>query len=64
MPKVVGQDQTIYKRITCRQCGSINEYTPNEVRDLWKGRDIDGGMSVTQGFNCANCGKEVITKSY
>lgn len=61
MPKVVGQDQTVYKRIACRKCGAINEYAPNEERELSKGRDISGSMCVTKGFNCANCGQEVIT---
>ena len=36
MPTVVGQDKSVYKRCTCRHCGSINEYTPNEVRTLWE----------------------------
>lgn len=64
MPKAVGQDASVYKRITCRKCGCINEYLPNEVRVLYKGRDYDGGMSVTEGFNCAQCGSEVVTRSY
>lgn len=63
MPKVVGQDQTVYKRATCRKCGSINEYAPNEERELYKGRDISGCMCTTKGFNCGNCGQEVITYS-
>ena len=64
MPKVVGQDQTVYKRKTCKHCGSINEYTPNEERVLYKGKDISGSTEVQYGFNCAGCGKEVITKEY
>lgn len=64
MPKVVGQDQSVYKRITCRHCGAVNEYLPNEVRILYQGRDISGSMEVTKGFNCANCSKEIFTESY
>lgn len=63
MPKVIGQDESIYKRITCRHCGAINEYLPNEVRVLYKGRDMDGGYSETLGFSCAKCSDHVITKS-
>lgn len=62
MPIVVGQDPKIAKRITCRNCGAINEYTPNEVRVLHKGKDVTGCMEVTEGFNCAQCGHEVVTR--
>ena len=34
MPKVVGQDQSVYKRYTCKNCGAINEVAPNEVQVL------------------------------
>lgn len=61
MPKIVGVDQTVYKRVTCSKCGSINEYTPNEERVLYQGRDISQMMCTTKGFNCGNCGAEVIT---
>lgn len=64
MPKVVRQDQTVYKRATCRHCGAINEYTPNEVRLLWAGKDISGCQEVTKGFNCGQCGEQVVTHSY
>lgn len=63
MPLIVGQDQSVVKRCTCRKCGAINEYTPDEVRVLYKGRDITQSMCVTEGFNCAKCGAEVITYS-
>lgn len=63
MPKVVGQDQSVVKRATCRDCGAVNEYLPNEVRILSQGKDISGCMSTTKGFNCAGCGKELITYS-
>lgn len=64
MPKVVGQDNSVYKRLTCKNCGAINEYTPNEVRVLYSGKDISGCMEITKGFNCAQCGLEVITEQY
>lgn len=62
MPKVVGQDQNIYKRITCRHCGAINEYTPNEVRLLFWKTHFDLSTTHTYGFNCAECKDEVFTK--
>ena len=64
MPTVVGKDQTVYKRITCKHCGAINEYTPNEVRTLWERKDYSGGSDGAKGFNCAGCGTEIHTKRW
>lgn len=61
MPKVVGQDHSLVKRATCRNCGAINEYMPHEERVLHQGRDISGVMCTTKGFNCGQCGKYVVT---
>lgn len=61
MPKVVGYDQTVYKRTTCQHCGAINEYTPNELKDI-KGdynHEYLFDYEVYKGFNCAGCGKEI-----
>lgn len=62
MPKVVGHDQAVYKRTTCRHCGAINEYTPNEIRDIKTNYDYLGDYDVYKGFNCAGCGKEIFVK--
>ena len=64
MPKVVGQDQSIAKRYTCRKCGAINEVVPNEIRKLWESKDYSGGSDGAEGFNCAACAGEVITRSW
>ena len=64
MPKVIGLDQSVYKRITYKHCGAINEYTPNEVRTLWSGTDYSGGSDGAKGFNCAGCGKEIHTERW
>ncbi|AKE44819.1 hypothetical protein AU106_gp188 [Sinorhizobium phage phiM9] len=64
MPVVVGQDQSVKKRATCRHCGAINEYLPSEVRVLYSGKDISGGPDGAEGFNCAQCGKEIRTRSW
>lgn len=63
MPKVVGQDMSVVKRVTCRRCGAINEYLPHEVRELSRGRDISQVVCITEGFNCGQCGKEIITRA-
>ena len=64
MPVVVGRDESVSKKLTCRHCGSINQYAPNEVRTLWSGKDYSGGSAGAEGFNCANCGKEVIVRAW
>jgi predicted RNA-binding Zn-ribbon protein involved in translation (DUF1610 family) len=64
MVKVVGQDTSVVKRATCRQCGAVNEYLPNEVRELYRGKDISGCREGQDGFNCGQCGNQVITRSW
>lgn len=64
MPKVIGQDQSVYKRITCQRYGAINEYTPSEVKTLWSGKDYSGGSDGAKGFNCTGCGKQIHTERW
>ena len=64
MPVVVGRDESVYKKLTCRHCGSINQYAPNDVRTLREGRDYSGEPAGAEGFNCAGCGKEVIVRAW
>ncbi len=56
MAKVIGRDERAVKRITCRNCAAIVEYTPSEVRNLWSGTDWGA-----DGFNCPNCNQEIHT---
>lgn len=64
MVKIVGRDESVVKRITCRKCAAILEYTPSEVRNLYSGTDYSGGSDGADGFNCPNCGSEVYTRSW
>lgn len=64
MVNVVGRDESATKRITHRKCGAILEYTENEVRELWRGRDISGGADGGDGFTCPNCGGDVVVRSW
>ena len=64
MPTVVGVDDTVRKRVTCRGCGSIIEYMPIEVRELWRGKDYGGGDAGAEGFNCPKCNAEIRTRSW
>ena len=63
MPTVIGFVDTVKKKATCRGCGAINEYVLDDVRVLSQGRDISGVNCRTEGFNCANCNKEIVTYS-
>lgn len=46
MPVIVGKDEKAVKRITCKNCASINEYTQSEVRSISRGRDYGGGEDL------------------
>ena len=64
MIKVVGQDASTAERVTCRHCGAINEYHPIDVREFHRGRDYGGGSDGSDGFNCGQCQKEIVTKAW
>ena len=64
MPVAVGKDQSVVKRVTCKKCGTINEYTENEVRNLWRVNDYSGKTLRADGFNCVCCGAHIITKRW
>lgn len=64
MAEVVGRDVQAVKRITCRACAAVVEYTPGEVRNLRSGRDYSGGSDGADGFDCPGCGKQIITRSW
>lgn len=57
-------DKSVVKRIVCKGCGATIEYVPNDVRTLWSGTDYGGGPDGAEGFNCPECGKQVITKRW
>ena len=60
---IVGKDPSVVKRVTCRNCGSILEYTPvDEKKDY--SSDYTGGRDTYSYISCPCCGKQVITKNY
>jgi RNase P subunit RPR2 len=63
MVQIVGKDQSVYKRITCRNCATILEYTPNEVQKRVT-KDYGGGTDVTEYIQCPNCAKDVTVRSW
>lgn len=64
MVKVVGYDDALKKRATCRHCSAINEYLPKDVKNLWRGTDYGGGSDGADGFKCAECGKDIHVRSW
>jgi hypothetical protein len=63
MAKVVGRDETAVKRVTCRQCAAIVEYTPHEVKAV-HGTDYGGGPDGQEWVDCPNCGKRAVIRSW
>jgi len=63
MVKVVGEDPAQIKRITCRNCAAILEYTQSEV-DSKIVRDYGGGTDTYHFITCPKCHNEVIVKGY
>ena len=59
MAKVIGRDDSAVKRITCRNCAMIVEYTESEVHNLWSGTDYGGGSDGADGFKCPSCNKQI-----
>lgn len=63
MVKIVGRDDTAVKRITCRGCASILEYTASEVKER-HGKDYGGGPDGAEWVDCPNCGGTAVIRSW
>lgn len=63
MPKVLGFAEEEYKKITCKNCAAINQYTQNEVKEI-NGIDYSGGSDGCTYIECGNCNKRIIIKSW
>lgn len=61
MVKVVGKDDTAVKRITCRSCASILEYTQSEVKSIRHSCDYLGDCEHDDGIKCPQCNSNVFT---
>lgn len=63
MVKVVGKDETAVKRVTCRGCASILEYTLSEVKEV-NGTDYGGGPDGMEWVDCPHCGGKAVLRSW
>ena len=52
MIKVIGQDSSFVKQITCRSCGAIHSYLPIDVKTT---NNTDEGVPI-KGIACLQCG--------
>lgn len=60
MVNVVGKDDNIYKRITCRKCASILQYLPTDLKGRTS-KDYGGGNDYVEFVVCPTCSNEVVT---
>ena len=63
MVKVIGKDESAIKRITCRNCASILEYTLSEVKES-HGQDISGCSDGYAWILCPSCLVRVVVRSW
>lgn len=63
MVRVVGKEESAVKRITCRSCASILEYTRNEI-NRYIGRDYSGGPDGKEWIICPSCGSDITIRSW
>lgn len=55
MVKVVGRDQRATRRVTCRKCASILEYTQNDVIKTKINHDYLGDSDTVSAVQCPTC---------
>lgn len=49
---------SVVKEAICRNCGSVLQYTPNDVKES-KSYDYTGGYDIVKNIVCPPCGKKV-----
>lgn len=60
MVKIVGRDERAVKRVTCKKCASILEYTESEVQD--RRYSSMGEVGTVYFIQCPN-GHEAVIRS-
>jgi hypothetical protein len=64
MVEIIGRDESAFKELTHKACGTKLRYVPNDVVNLWSGKDYSGGSDGANGFKCPACGKDVIIERW
>lgn len=63
MVEVVGQDNSVLKQITCRNCGAVLRYKQSEVKE-YHGKDYSGGSDGMEWVDCPSCGDKAVIASW
>ena len=63
MAKVVGKSKKMVKKVTCRNCASIIEYTQREVQSRTYS-DYGGGTDSFSYITCPECKEDVEVRGY
>ena len=63
MVNIIGKSPELMKKITCKNCASILEYTKSEVK-IRNGQDYSGGSDGMEYIKCPQCNKKVIIRSW
>lgn len=61
MAKVIGQDTSVAKRVSCKGCGTRIEYYENDVKSFVH-HDYGGGSDTYRYINCPGCDNKVYVK--
>ena len=56
--KVISVDPSVYKRCTCKNCGSVLEYTPSDVQ-VKSVSDYTGSTEHYKCIECPVCGEQI-----
>ncbi len=60
MAKVIGYDETVKKRCTCRNCAAVIEYVANDIIGTKKVNwDYLGDYDVVKYLKCPACSSDV-----
>lgn len=58
MVTVVGIDESMMKKTTCKNCGSKLEYFRREIKQ-YTHHDYGGGSDIVRYITCPTCNEEV-----
>lgn len=60
MPRLVGYNHTVARKITCKECDGINEYFGYEVKTMKAPKPFREDTEDWLGIECAGCGSEIL----
>jgi hypothetical protein len=63
MVRIIGKDEREMRRVTCRFCASILEYTQSETTTRWVG-DYSGDREQIRELQCPGCINKIPVKFY